>query len=270
MLEIFRNCYPQGSLVSELIDIDRGLYIVKVSVQVEGIILATGLAAADKIEAAEDRARERAISTLTLENHLNVRSQAKSVPTPNQTAAKNDSETKSYSNVVNLSVPQASTPLSTPRALESPESPVVEPKPAPEPPPLSHPRENQTVIDTAADNSGSLFDGTFDSQAAETTTVPIESEEISAMPPVDSTVANPTVEIDQRSEQEPPEFTSTNYSDFNAIKHETDIELKRLGWTRDDGRSFLQRKYGKRSRLSLTDEQLLEFLQHLKSLPTPE
>ena len=54
--------------------------------------------------------------------------------------------------------------------------------------------------------------------------------------------------------------------DFNYIKRLTDIEMKRLGWTKDIGRDYLNKKYGKRSRLYLTDEQLLEFLEHLQSL----
>ena len=57
--------------------------------------------------------------------------------------------------------------------------------------------------------------------------------------------------------------------DFNKIKHQTDIEIKRLGWTKEDGRNFLKSHYGKRTRLHLTDEQLLEFLRYLQSLPTP-
>ena len=54
--------------------------------------------------------------------------------------------------------------------------------------------------------------------------------------------------------------------DFDYIKRLTDIEIKRLSWTKDIGRNYLIKKYGKRSRLYLTDEQLLEFLVHLQSL----
>ncbi len=67
MLTQFRHHYPQGSLISELIDIDRGLYLVKVSVAVEGVVLATGLAGENTIELAEDAARERAIAALVLD-----------------------------------------------------------------------------------------------------------------------------------------------------------------------------------------------------------
>ena len=53
------------------------------------------------------------------------------------------------------------------------------------------------------------------------------------------------------------------------MKHQTDLEIKRLGWTKDDGQEFLRSRYGKRSRLQLTDEQLWEFLQYLKAQPNP-
>lgn len=54
--------------------------------------------------------------------------------------------------------------------------------------------------------------------------------------------------------------------DFNEIKRLTDIEIKRLGWKKDQGRNYLMKKYGKRSRLHLTDRQLLDFLIDLRSL----
>ena len=53
--------------------------------------------------------------------------------------------------------------------------------------------------------------------------------------------------------------------DFNKVKQLTDIELKRLGWTKEYGRNYLKKKYAKSSRLQLTDGQLLDFLNHLQS-----
>ena len=270
MLERFRNCYPQGSLVGELIDIDRGLYIVKVSVHVEGNILATGLAAADKVEIAEDRARERAIAALTLEtdrfreksvisnqeDSLSTSSpQVQSVPTTNKDSAKNNSAEHNYSNVVNLSVPQAVNSSEISKASESPVLPIVEPETIVEStaPPVSHSANNQTVPNSIKDTPGNLFEGTFDPQEVKIAELPLEAEDVSVMSPTDSTDADTTVKID-----------------FYAIKHETDLELQRLGWTTNEGKDFLKRTYGKLSRLKLTDEQLLEFLNHLKSLPTPE
>ena len=61
--------------------------------------------------------------------------------------------------------------------------------------------------------------------------------------------------------------------DFNEILKLINVQMKRLGWTKDIGRNYLKKKYGKLSRLQLADEQLLEFLAHLQSLsvnhPTP-
>jgi hypothetical protein len=50
------------------------------------------------------------------------------------------------------------------------------------------------------------------------------------------------------------------------------IEMKRLGWSTEQGREYLKRTYGKRSRQELDDAELLDFLHHLEaqsSLQTP-
>jgi hypothetical protein len=57
--------------------------------------------------------------------------------------------------------------------------------------------------------------------------------------------------------------------DFSEIIARSNIELKRLGWTSDQGRNYLLQTYGKRSRQLLSDEELLEFLQYLESQPSP-
>ena len=64
MLTQFRVLYPQGSLISDLVKIDRGKYIVRASIEVNGVTLASGMAAAETVEQAEDRARIRALTLL--------------------------------------------------------------------------------------------------------------------------------------------------------------------------------------------------------------
>ncbi|MEH1869154.1 MAG: hypothetical protein V7K69_29745 [Nostoc sp.] len=44
----------------------------------------------------------------------------------------------------------------------------------------------------------------------------------------------------------------------------TDTYLAQLNWTPEQGREYLQQKYGKRSRLQLTDTEILEFIDYLK------
>ena len=258
MLAKFRNKYPQGSLVSELLEIDRGFYLVKVSIQVEKIVLATGLAGASTIEAAEDAARERAIAALILDNSqpaVTNNSTENTVTTPiadpsfpeptTQTASL---DTQPSHKIVNFSKPQAepSAPLEDPVAeevsasiLESiPTSTELEAKIQPEVPQNPEP---------------SLFSGTFDTPEA-----PSAEEDLSSAATVNSNSSNSAIATANLEDM-----------DFNEIKQKTDIEIKRLGWTKDDGREFLKSRYGKRSRLHLTDEQLLEFLGYLEQQPTP-
>ncbi|ELR97793.1 hypothetical protein [Gloeocapsa sp. PCC 73106] len=76
MINRFHLNYPQGSLTSELITIEHGKYIVKVTAAVDSKVMATGLAGAATIEEAEDRARDRALSALSFSDDK-IKSQAK-------------------------------------------------------------------------------------------------------------------------------------------------------------------------------------------------
>ncbi|XTZ20497.1 MAG: hypothetical protein ACQZ3M_03300 [cyanobacterium endosymbiont of Rhopalodia fuxianensis] len=56
MLTKFRILYPQGGVISELVAIDHGKYIVRVLINVGSTTLGTGLAGTNTIEEAEDAA----------------------------------------------------------------------------------------------------------------------------------------------------------------------------------------------------------------------
>ncbi|MGK7939178.1 MAG: hypothetical protein AB4062_03295 [Crocosphaera sp.] len=43
------------------------------------------------------------------------------------------------------------------------------------------------------------------------------------------------------------------------------VEMQRIGWTIDQGRTYLQQHYQKRSRSQLTDDEIQEFLDYLKA-----
>lgn len=66
LVTAFRQQYPKGSLVSELTHFQEGQYVVRVMVRVDDLALATALAADSTLEAAEDRAIERALRRLAL------------------------------------------------------------------------------------------------------------------------------------------------------------------------------------------------------------
>jgi hypothetical protein len=57
--------------------------------------------------------------------------------------------------------------------------------------------------------------------------------------------------------------------DLSGVIAKTDIEMHRLGWTAEQGREYLIKNYGKRSRFLLTEKELLDFLRYLESQPTP-
>jgi hypothetical protein len=52
--------------------------------------------------------------------------------------------------------------------------------------------------------------------------------------------------------------------DLSDVIAQTDVELTRLGWTPAQGREYLEKTYGKRSRQQLTDEELMSFLLYLE------
>jgi len=58
--------------------------------------------------------------------------------------------------------------------------------------------------------------------------------------------------------------------DFSDLIARTDVELKRLGWTREQGRDYLLNTYGKRSRQLLSESELTAFLRYLEAQPSPE
>ncbi|MBW4534678.1 MAG: hypothetical protein KME09_12155 [Pleurocapsa minor HA4230-MV1] len=61
--------------------------------------------------------------------------------------------------------------------------------------------------------------------------------------------------------------------EFFALKHAIDDQVARLGWSKERCIVYIKDRYGVRSRLSMTDEQLkhlLDTLSRLKLQPTSE
>ena len=260
VLAKFRQRYPQGSLVSELVDIDRGTYIVKVSVRVENIILATGLAGANQVETAEDTARARAIAALDLDGDRDNSAVAKSnVAIPRDRANETPSVVRPVKTAIdnpNGNNDASAAKVDPPEPNPTPsnnvfdtDSPLVATEPT-TPPITESPSDEVTQLkQEPIENTDNLFAGTFE---AEDSLV----EENNLLPTAVDSDSNTTAE------------EISNF-DFNEVKQKTDLEIRRLGWTKDVGREFLKSRYGKRSRLHLTNEQLLEFLHYLETQPSP-
>ena len=209
-----------GSLTADLLTLHNESYVVRAQVQVDGVILATGLGAAPNIEAAEDRARLRALQALVPE----------SANSPNANPPIGIRET----------IPDRATKVNG----------LIEP------PLLATP---QTEMPPAANHTAN---DTFGQPIAQLKSEPLKSEPREASIP-SSEFANPRL-----SQSNPPNLPQSPV-DLSDIIAQTDVELRRLGWTSAQGREYLEQTYGKRSRQQLSDEELLTFLLYLESQPGP-
>lgn len=260
MFTQFRAQYPKGSLVTELSAIDHGKFIVRCVVQNDGVTLVTALAAAETVELAEDQARSRALAVLDID-----------------TTTVTNEETPLAPSQVPLSLnqtPTTSTAFSSPSQEQTPPALVSEPA-------------------IASDTSNFSFSESKPEAVADyVETMPLVAEEI----PFTDELPQVPVESEVESEQEveaplsrkksktpvneapvtssSPNELETNTKgtpstaspiDFSEIIARTNVELKRLGWTNQQGRDYLLQTYGKRSRQLLTDDELLDFLKHLES-----
>ncbi|MDJ0632128.1 MAG: hypothetical protein QNJ34_02950 [Xenococcaceae cyanobacterium MO_188.B29] len=285
MLKQFRTLYPHGSIVSELVNIDRGQYIVKVSIKIDRVVLSTGLAAADKIETAEDNARERALLALALDTISNLSKSAGTV------IDHSTQEINKLSNLAKVSLEQESRtekktdrvqPLAANASISSPSTPVAKIEPEVN----NHLIESSAPpheIDEVNTDLAATKQNTPDKTEFNTSVVTPSNQDLrveSIPEQLDNPLpeAPPPVTYEEKSSSVPTSQDITNSStqmietvefDFNEIKSRTDVEIKRLGWTKEQGRDFLLQTYGKRSRLHLTDQELMDFLHYLESQSNP-
>lgn len=298
MFNQFRVHYPKGSLVTELSAIDHGKYIVRCLVQVEGTTLVTSLAAAETVELAEDKARSRAIEILGISSTTTTGNEKLSVTpqvAPLQEIPKVSSEVSVPLNPnlsVSSKVSEASevvTPKKKPSAAVTQASTFSEPTETSDSVVFQAEELKSEVtshltptIPVVAD---SVLETTVsDTLSAATTDLTPEASEVESSAEVTSGLWMPenvsTTGLNEAQVQPLPlseaETDTSSIAasdtavDFSEIIARTNVELKRLGWTNHQGRDYLVQTYGKRSRLELTNEELLDFLHHLEKLPNPD
>jgi hypothetical protein len=248
MFAQFRAQYPMGSLISELLQIHEGKYIVRASIQVGGSTLATGLSAAHTIEQAEDQARSRALVVLGIEE--------RPYPTQVHFINQNPQESAPAIHSPRLSAaPSEFLPINDSafqRALDVEWNPNEQPD-------LSFPAPEQQQMSwlNASPESPPQNHGYPQNR--------IESQPHSDRQYTPEPVSRETPQKNFK-ESRAPQAGPVDLSDIIA---QTDVELKRLGWTQAQGRRYLEKVYEKRSRQHLTDAELIEFLDYLKTQPNP-
>ena len=276
MFTQFRIRYPKGSLVTELVTIDRGKYIVRCWVQNEGTTLATGLAAADTVELAEDQARTRALEALALDSSTVTKQQETPAVTNGEVLVSPQPTpitARAFPEATSVTTPTRSESLVQPQPMRVPETTIasdvrslssLEPK-------HEEVADRVTVTPLLADEMTFTYDE-YDLPEVETT-----QEAETPLWAAEKTSTTPLNDVPVPSYAEKELETDTNETpstaspvDFSDIIARTNVELKRLGWTNQQGRDYLVQTYGKRSRQLLTDDELLDFLHHLESEPSPQ
>jgi len=281
MLAQFQRLYPNGSLTSELLEIFQGKYIVRASVQIAGETRATGMAAAETVEVAEDQARTRALIVLGIPSSPSApvfspkpTSQVQLNPALSTTVGLNEStasatnesfsgsqwsassqeisippvnEQKIQPDVVKTDTSQISTSNAYSQDLNQ-NFPVTNNRESE----FETPREN---LEMTSDNQSET--PLFPEISSPSNVTPFTPRSYNQQENV-STLSG----VGKKKKKNEP----VNLSDVIA---KTDVQIERLGWTKDQGREYLKKTYGKLGRSLLSEEELLDFLRYLESQPDP-
>lgn len=230
MLAQFQSRYPTASLLSQLLTIYQGKFVVQVSVQIEGVVRATGMAAAETIELAEDQARTRAIALIPdQEITSSAPQQSDRVP----------STSNSINNLSNL---EPSTPTFSPTLEEDY--------------PEFAPNNSKDYFSPSELNFDPVEEDVELEPIAPVTSNPLASPSKVVAPFALHSFEEDDPLLDPIGITEPIDLSDT------LIAIET--ELRNLRWTADQERKYLNRIYSKDSRDLLTTTQLIEFLNYLQ------
>src|SRR5919199_2338423 len=266
MFSQFRVHYPKGSLLTELSAIDHGKYIVRCLVKVEGTTLVTALAAAQTVELAEDQARSRALAVLGIypktpigepETHLPDREVPKPLPPMPIAPTVFSSESLHETQSTRFPEPLMVGDTNSFSSLESKRDEFV---------------DRAVTTSPVADEMILTDEASTEVSTSQNVESPLWMTENEASQ-TQLNDASVTSSAQSRLKLEADTSTLTTPDtpiDFSDIIARTNVELKRLGWTTQQGKDYLLQTYGKRSRQLLTDAELLDFLRHLESEPTPE
>ncbi len=279
MLIEFRSRYPTASLISELLTVHQGLYVVRTLVQMDGVTLATGMAAEPTIEQAEDRARVRAIAVLGQSVSLSEATPSRNV---SESAATTPASAPAF-NTLHLGQSKTrarptSTPMSSPGFPESQLSTPPETNPAFPEKEKSGPSPDQWLSGGGYSESPSTQSEFAPQSLPETSGFPDSPTRGDVDPfyehksPDEPKSGLPTdygVPSSSDPAQTPAQVTSSGSVDLSDAIAQTTIEIKRLGWTNDQGRNHLKQTYGVPSRSLLSEDQLFDFLTYLKNQPSP-
>lgn len=247
----FRTTYPHCTIETEWLGFEHGQYLVRCCIAQGGYCVASGLSAGGTIEAAEDQARDRALALLAQIGAPPL----PTIPTHSATTATHSAPQAQSSPVTPTSKPQ-------PQTVAAPAAPATPPQPAPSPAPVEQP-----VAMPASPPAPQPAPLSSEPPVAQPAPPPVvEPALVGAngnghVPAVEVPLAPPP-----SAPAPQPTALPSGVFDFSEVIALTNREMERLGWTKEQGRSYLIATYGKNSRTRLNDQELLSFLDYLKSL----
>jgi hypothetical protein len=226
-----RAHYPTACLLAELVQVQGDNYVVRALVNVEGQPLATALAAAPRVEEAENQARQRVLDVLGIQALILGETPAAVVEPLSATpsAAIPDPMVQDQPEAIEPDLFSESAELPTLSKAKRRSTKATKAE-TPEPPP----------VEISGGDEDMSFEAEFEYS--------FEEEAVVVEAPKAKAVAKPPMDL------------SDTIAQIGA-------EIDRIGWTKKQGSSYLQDTYNKKTRVELTDEELFEFLDYLKSLP---
>lgn len=236
MFAQFRSQYPQGRIQTEMLPKIDGLHAFRAIVSEGDAIMGTATAVDSDLEIAEDRAVKRAlaIAGLAFDNGFDNNYGNYGGRSPMLTQVSREPST------IN-SLPSAN--FNTLGSLGASNLSTSD----------SHPvtHTTQTI------HAESAFDYTNEYGGNE------------HLPETDVTLSSASRATDAPMSKPSSPQISPEPVDLSDAISKIDVEMERLSWTKTQGRDYLVRTFDKKSRQQLTNDELLQFLSHLKSLPTP-
>lgn len=237
MFAQFRAQYPQGSIKTEMLSKVDGLHVFRVTVEHGGIVLSTATAADTDIEATEDRAVKRALVMAGVSFEDNYGMKATLMP-------------QSVNNLTASAISRKNT-----EALPASNQATM------------HFDEQLDLVELGSNN---YRNNNYEPESEHTYYE--ESEyaplEVSSSPKLSTKPTTVTAPVPSPVAVAPTQSFDSPVDMSDPIA-QIDVEMERLAWDRNMGREYLQKTFNKRSRQQLSDHELIQFLTHLKSLPTP-
>jgi hypothetical protein len=243
MFAQFRSQYPQGRIQTEMLPKIDGLHAFRAIVSEGDAIMGTATAVDSDLEIAEDRAVKRAltIAGIAFDNAFDNSFSGYGGRSPILTQVSRES-----SSVNSLPSANLNNTLGSLGSNLSGHSDVQMH--------TTHTIKSEPALDYGNDY------GTNDYAPEDSFHYP-SNEAVAESPHQPEPVSAP---IKNSAPQIAPEPV-----DLSDAISKIDVEMERLNWTKVQGRDYLVRTFDKKSRQQLTNDELLQFLSHLKSLPTP-